>query len=161
MCTTKIASSSAALENSKQYIHVLGGIGFTWEVDAHLYLKRAWVLSTHFGAPEQRQSASPRSPDSRSARQSEDRLHDDVPLDFRRAAGERHRVRLQAIAHQLDRVETRDELRRERAVAEQVHRELAQAERRLRVGQLENRTLGSERAGAVESALNISPRSNT
>lgn len=53
VCTAKIASSSAALENAKHYIHVLGGIGFTWEVDAHLYLKRAWVLSTHFGAPEQ------------------------------------------------------------------------------------------------------------
>jgi hypothetical protein len=23
-------------------------MGFTWEVDVHLYLKRAWVLDTHF-----------------------------------------------------------------------------------------------------------------
>ena len=23
-------------------------MGFTWEVDVHLYLKRAWVLETHF-----------------------------------------------------------------------------------------------------------------
>jgi hypothetical protein len=27
---------------------VFGGMGFTWEVDVHLYLKRAWVLDTHF-----------------------------------------------------------------------------------------------------------------
>ena len=27
-----------------------GGMGFTWEVDVHLYLKRAWVLDTHFGS---------------------------------------------------------------------------------------------------------------
>ncbi len=26
-------------------------MGFTWEVDVHLYLKRAWVLDTHFGVP--------------------------------------------------------------------------------------------------------------
>jgi hypothetical protein len=25
-------------------------MGFTWEVDVHLYLKRAWVLDTHFGS---------------------------------------------------------------------------------------------------------------
>jgi alkylation response protein AidB-like acyl-CoA dehydrogenase len=31
---------------------VHGGMGFTWEVDAHLYLKRAIVLQTAFGAPE-------------------------------------------------------------------------------------------------------------
>jgi hypothetical protein len=25
-------------------------MGFTWEVDAHLYLKRAWLLDTVFGS---------------------------------------------------------------------------------------------------------------
>ena len=25
-------------------------MGFTWEVDVHLYLKRAWVLDTRFGS---------------------------------------------------------------------------------------------------------------
>jgi hypothetical protein len=28
-------------------------MGFTWEVDVHLYLKRAWVLDTHFDSAEQ------------------------------------------------------------------------------------------------------------
>ena len=31
---------------------VFGGMGFTWEVDVHLYLKRAWVLDTHFGSAD-------------------------------------------------------------------------------------------------------------
>jgi alkylation response protein AidB-like acyl-CoA dehydrogenase len=31
-------------------MQVFGGMGFTWEVDVHLYLKRAWVLDTHFGS---------------------------------------------------------------------------------------------------------------
>jgi hypothetical protein len=27
-------------------------MGFTWEVDAHLHLKRAWVLDTTFGSTD-------------------------------------------------------------------------------------------------------------
>jgi len=34
----------AAVENAKDAIQVLGGIGFTWEHDAHLYLRRALAL---------------------------------------------------------------------------------------------------------------------
>jgi hypothetical protein len=26
-------------------------MGFTWEVDVHLFLKRSWVLNTMFGTP--------------------------------------------------------------------------------------------------------------
>jgi len=28
-------------------------MGFTWEVDAHLFLKRAWVLETVFGSVDE------------------------------------------------------------------------------------------------------------
>ncbi len=35
---------------AEKNIQILGGIGFTWEHDAHLYLRRAAVLSTLFGA---------------------------------------------------------------------------------------------------------------
>jgi alkylation response protein AidB-like acyl-CoA dehydrogenase len=45
----KVMAADAALQNGKTCIQVHGGMGFTWEVDAHLYLKRAWVLETHFG----------------------------------------------------------------------------------------------------------------
>lgn len=34
---------------AEQNIQILGGIGFTWEHDAHLYLRRAAVLSALFG----------------------------------------------------------------------------------------------------------------
>jgi len=45
----KLLASEAAIANSKSCIQVFGGMGFTWEVDAHLYLKRAAVLATQFG----------------------------------------------------------------------------------------------------------------
>ncbi|MEL7209061.1 MAG: acyl-CoA dehydrogenase family protein, partial [Actinomycetota bacterium] len=40
---------AAAAANGKSCIQVHGGMGFTAEVDAHLYLKRALVLDTWFG----------------------------------------------------------------------------------------------------------------
>jgi alkylation response protein AidB-like acyl-CoA dehydrogenase len=50
--TAKLTAGEAALSNSKTCIQVLGGMGFTWEVDAHRYLKRAWLLDTVFGSTE-------------------------------------------------------------------------------------------------------------
>ena len=48
----KVVAGEAAIANGKACIQVHGGMGFTWEVDAHLYLKRAWVLDTHFGSAD-------------------------------------------------------------------------------------------------------------
>jgi alkylation response protein AidB-like acyl-CoA dehydrogenase len=39
----------AAFENAKDCVQVLGGIGFTWEHDAHMYLKRAIALRSLLG----------------------------------------------------------------------------------------------------------------
>jgi len=39
----------AAFTNAKDCIQVLGGIGFTWEHDAHLYLKRAIAMRSLLG----------------------------------------------------------------------------------------------------------------
>ena len=39
----------AAVDNAKDCIQVLGGIGFTWEHDAHLYLRRAMALRSLLG----------------------------------------------------------------------------------------------------------------
>jgi hypothetical protein len=39
----------AALETAKDCVQVLGGIGFTWEHDAHLYLRRAIALRQLLG----------------------------------------------------------------------------------------------------------------
>jgi alkylation response protein AidB-like acyl-CoA dehydrogenase len=44
----KVVAGDAAVGNGKAATQVFGGMGFTWEVDVHLYLKRAWVLETHF-----------------------------------------------------------------------------------------------------------------
>lgn len=45
----KLIAGHAAIANAKSCIQVHGGMGFTWEVDVHLFLKRAWVLETVFG----------------------------------------------------------------------------------------------------------------
>jgi alkylation response protein AidB-like acyl-CoA dehydrogenase len=48
----KVMAGEAAIMNGKAATQVFGGMGFTWEVDVHLYLKRAWVLDTHFGSAD-------------------------------------------------------------------------------------------------------------
>ncbi len=49
IATAKVQADHAAYRNAKACIQVHGGMGFTWEVDAHLYLKRAVLHRTHFG----------------------------------------------------------------------------------------------------------------
>lgn len=49
----RIVANHAASENGKDCVQVHGGMGYTWEVDAHLYLKRAWVLATAFGSSDE------------------------------------------------------------------------------------------------------------
>jgi alkylation response protein AidB-like acyl-CoA dehydrogenase len=46
----KLLANEAAILNGRSATQVFGGMGFTWEVDVHLYLKRAWVLDTAFGS---------------------------------------------------------------------------------------------------------------
>ncbi len=45
----KVLASSAAAACGKDCVQIHGGMGYTWEVDAHLFLKRAWVLDLAFG----------------------------------------------------------------------------------------------------------------
>ena len=42
----------AAKANAKDCIQVLGGIGITWEHDAHLYLRRAYAISRFLDGPQ-------------------------------------------------------------------------------------------------------------
>ena len=49
----RVLAGRAAAENGKTCVQVHGGMGFTWEVDAHLFLKRAWVLETAFGSVDE------------------------------------------------------------------------------------------------------------
>ena len=45
----KLLAGEAAIFVAKTGIQIHGGMGFTWEVDAQRYWKRACVLDTHFG----------------------------------------------------------------------------------------------------------------
>lgn len=45
----KINAGEAAMKNARTCIQVHGGMGYTWEVPAHYYYKRAWVLEERFG----------------------------------------------------------------------------------------------------------------
>jgi alkylation response protein AidB-like acyl-CoA dehydrogenase len=48
----KLLADEAALANGRSCIQVHGGMGFTWEVPAHLAYKRARVLGSQFGTAD-------------------------------------------------------------------------------------------------------------
>jgi len=41
----KLLADEAAIRNARDCLQVHGGMGFTWEADVHLHLKRAWLRS--------------------------------------------------------------------------------------------------------------------
>jgi alkylation response protein AidB-like acyl-CoA dehydrogenase len=49
----KLLATEAAIKNARTCIQVHGGMGYTWELPAHYYLKRAYVLGSVFGTPEE------------------------------------------------------------------------------------------------------------
>lgn len=49
VATAALLAGEAAVRNAKTCIQVHGGMGFTWEVDAHLHLKRATVWAARVG----------------------------------------------------------------------------------------------------------------
>ena len=53
----KLLAGEAAITNGKTATQVHGGMGFTWEVDVHLYLKRAWALDTVLGSVDEHADA--------------------------------------------------------------------------------------------------------
>lgn len=50
--TARIVASRAADRATRACVQVHGGMGFTWELDAHLFLKRSLVLDVGIGSPE-------------------------------------------------------------------------------------------------------------
>ena len=44
-------------ELASRIIHVFGGVGFTWEHDAHLYYRRAWSAGRLAGGPQAHRAA--------------------------------------------------------------------------------------------------------
>jgi alkylation response protein AidB-like acyl-CoA dehydrogenase len=51
--SAKVVAGDAALANSRACIQVHGGMGYTWEMPCHYYLKRTWVLAGLFGSAEE------------------------------------------------------------------------------------------------------------
>ena len=52
VAAAKLMAGEAAMKNARACIQVHGGMGYTWEVPAHYYLKRTWVLENVFGGVE-------------------------------------------------------------------------------------------------------------
>jgi alkylation response protein AidB-like acyl-CoA dehydrogenase len=48
IAAAKLLADEAAVGNSRDCLQVFGGMGFTWEADVHLHLKRAWVRAERF-----------------------------------------------------------------------------------------------------------------
>jgi alkylation response protein AidB-like acyl-CoA dehydrogenase len=48
----KLLADEAAVTNGRAAVQVYGGMGFTWEVPVHYFLKRAWLHATEFGSAE-------------------------------------------------------------------------------------------------------------
>ena len=51
--SARVVAGEAAMKNARACIQIHGGMGYTWEMAPHYYLKRAWVLSTQFGSAEE------------------------------------------------------------------------------------------------------------
>ena len=45
----KLIAGEAAMKNARTCVQVHGGMGYTWEVPVHYFLKRTWVLESSFG----------------------------------------------------------------------------------------------------------------
>ncbi len=48
----KLLAGEAGITNGRTAIQVLGGMGFTWDLLPHYFLKRAWLLENAFGAAD-------------------------------------------------------------------------------------------------------------
>jgi alkylation response protein AidB-like acyl-CoA dehydrogenase len=48
----KLLADEAASANGRSCVQVHGGMGFTWEVPVHYFVKRAWLHATEFGTAE-------------------------------------------------------------------------------------------------------------
>ena len=53
VASAKVVAGEAALKNARACIQIHGGMGYTWEIPAHYYLKRAWVCENLFGGVDE------------------------------------------------------------------------------------------------------------
>ena len=50
-CTARVAATEACNEASVEMVQLFGGAGFTWELDCHLFYRRAQNLALALGPP--------------------------------------------------------------------------------------------------------------
>ncbi|MFF2997164.1 acyl-CoA dehydrogenase family protein [Streptomyces sp. NPDC057950] len=50
IAAARLLADAAAVRGARDCLQVHGGMGFTWESDVHLYLKRAWVRTRRGGS---------------------------------------------------------------------------------------------------------------
>ncbi|MFE9838668.1 acyl-CoA dehydrogenase family protein [Streptomyces sp. NPDC005551] len=50
IAAARLLADEAAVRGARDCLQVHGGMGFTWESDVHLYLKRAWVRTQRAGS---------------------------------------------------------------------------------------------------------------
>ncbi|MFC9187189.1 acyl-CoA dehydrogenase family protein [Streptomyces cyaneofuscatus] len=48
IAAAKLLADEAAVRNSRDCLQIHGGMGFTWEADVHLHLKRAWLRAARW-----------------------------------------------------------------------------------------------------------------
>ncbi|MEU9112044.1 acyl-CoA dehydrogenase family protein [Streptomyces sp. NPDC048483] len=53
----KLLADAAAVRNARDCLQVHGGMGFTWEADVHLHLKRAWLRAERWGGAAEAEEA--------------------------------------------------------------------------------------------------------
>jgi alkylation response protein AidB-like acyl-CoA dehydrogenase len=53
VASAKVCAGEAAMKNARACIQIHGGMGYTWEIPAHYYLKRTWVLESLFGTSDE------------------------------------------------------------------------------------------------------------
>jgi len=53
VASAKVVAGEAALKNARACIQIHGGMGYTWEIPAHYYLKRAWACENLFGSVDE------------------------------------------------------------------------------------------------------------
>jgi alkylation response protein AidB-like acyl-CoA dehydrogenase len=53
VCAASLCSGESAMKNARACVQIHGGMGYTWEVPAHYFLKRCWVLENVFGSRDE------------------------------------------------------------------------------------------------------------
>lgn len=57
VAAAKLLADEAAVRNARDCLQVHGGMGFTWEADVHLHLKRAWVRARQWQTADDAEEA--------------------------------------------------------------------------------------------------------